>query len=110
MGSIPEIVVDRVTGFLCEDVAEAVARVPQLGSLSRTACRAHVEATFSLERMIDRYEAAYAEVLRLRTPPPPSAAQLRAQRHDWWDRPMAFTDVPPRPRHAVEDAALPRSG
>ncbi len=110
MGSIPEIVVDGVTGFLCESVDDAVARVPRLTALSRAACRAHVEATFSLDRMIDRYAAAYAEVLRLRTPPPPSAAQLRARRHDWWDRPMAFTDVPPRPRHAVEDAALPGIG
>ncbi|HTD38107.1 MAG TPA: glycosyltransferase, partial [Candidatus Limnocylindrales bacterium] len=107
MGSVPEIVVDGVTGFLCDGVADAVAHVPRLAALSRAACRARVESAFSVDRMIDRYAAAYAEALRLRLPPPPTAAQLRARRHDWWDRPMAFTDIPPRPRHAVEDAALP---
>jgi glycosyltransferase involved in cell wall biosynthesis len=101
MGSIPEIVVDGVTGFLCDDTADAVAKVPRLASLSRSACRAHVESTFSLERMVDRYVVAYAEALRLGTPPPPTADQLRWRRHDWWDRPMAFTDIPPKPKHAL---------
>jgi hypothetical protein len=78
-------------------VDDAIARVPQLASLSRAACRAHVETTFSLERMIDRYAGAYEAALRLRVPPPPTDEQLRWRRHDWWDRPMAFTDLPPRP-------------
>jgi len=98
MGSIPEIVVDGVTGYLCDDVAQAVARVPDLATLSRRACRAHVEATFSLERMTERYLAAYAEALRLCLPPPPTDEQLRWRAHDWWDRPQAFTDLPPKPR------------
>ena len=99
MGSIPEIVVDGVTGFLCDDVADAVAKIPRLASLSRAACRAHVESTFSIDRMVDRYLDAYREALRLRTPPPPTEDQLRWRRHDWWDRPMAFTDIPPKPAH-----------
>jgi glycosyltransferase involved in cell wall biosynthesis len=98
MGSLPEIVVDRETGFLCDDVAQAVAKVPQLASLSRAACRARVEAEFTVERMMDRYAVAYEEALRRGTPPPPTAEQLRWRTHDWWDRPMAFTDIPPRPQ------------
>ena len=101
MGSIPEIVVDGVTGFLCDDVPDAVAKVSRLAALSRRACRAHVESTFSLERMVDRYIGAYAEALRLGTPPEPTDEQLRWRRHDWWDRPMAFTDIPPKPRHQL---------
>ena len=53
---------------------------------------------FTVERMVDRYCELYAEVLRLRTPPPPTGAQLAARDHDWWDRPQAFTDIPPKPR------------
>ena len=102
MGSIPEIVVDGVTGFLCDSVAEAAAKVPLLASLSRRAARAHVESTFSLDRMVDRYAEAYADALRLRTPPPATADQLRWRAHDWWDRPMAFTDFPPKPAHRLE--------
>jgi glycosyltransferase involved in cell wall biosynthesis len=99
MGSMPEIVVDGVTGFLCEGVDEAVSKVPRLSSLDRGACRAHVEREFSLERMIDRYVAAYATALELGLPPPPTEAMIRMRRHDWWDRPMAYTEIPPKPKN-----------
>jgi glycosyltransferase involved in cell wall biosynthesis len=98
MGSVPEIVVDGVTGFVCANVDEAVAKVPQLSSLDRRACRAHVEREFTVERMIDRYLDAYRLALAQKTPPPPSDEQLRWRAHDWWDRPMAFTDIPEKPR------------
>jgi glycosyltransferase involved in cell wall biosynthesis len=94
-GSVPEIVVDGVTGFLCRNVDEAVERVPHLAALSREACRTRVETTFSTERMIDRYLDAYSAALDLRTPPPPAPERLAARNHDWWDRPMAYTDDPP---------------
>jgi glycosyltransferase involved in cell wall biosynthesis len=97
MGSIPEIVVDGVTGYLCDSVDDAVAKVPHLASLSRQACRRHVETTFTIERMVDRYCAFYEEALRLRLPPPPGDDLLAARAHDWWDRPQAFTDIPPKP-------------
>jgi glycosyltransferase involved in cell wall biosynthesis len=97
MGSLPEIIVDGVTGFLCANVEEAVARVPLLSQLDRRACRAHVERNFSLERMIDRYLDAYARALKLRLPPPPDQRLLKIRRHDWWDRPMAYTEIPPKP-------------
>jgi glycosyltransferase involved in cell wall biosynthesis len=99
MGSLPEIVVDGVTGFLCDDVEQAVARVPLLASLDRRACRTHVERQFSIDRMIDRYLGAYAQAVALREPPPPSEEKLRARRHDWWDRPMAYTEIPAKPKN-----------
>ncbi|MBV8198842.1 MAG: glycosyltransferase family 4 protein [Candidatus Eremiobacteraeota bacterium] len=99
MGSMPEIVVDGVTGFLCTTVDEAVARVPRLAELDRRACRRRVEEHFTLERMIDQYLDAYARALELRMPPPPTDSQLEARRHDWWDRPMAYTEIPPKPKN-----------
>lgn len=98
MGSIPEIVVDGVTGLLCDGVDDAVAKVPLLASLDRRACRSHVEREFSIERMIDRYLGAYAQALELRMPPPASEQKMRVRRHDWWDRPMAYTEIPPKPK------------
>lgn len=97
MGSLPEIVVDGTTGFLCDDVAQAAAKVPRLPELDRRACRRHVEESFSLERMVDRYCEAYREALRLGTPPAPNGDQRRWRAHDFWDRPMAFTDLPEKP-------------
>jgi len=99
MGSVPEIVVDGVCGYVCATIDDAVARVPQLAGLARAECRERVVTTFSTERMIDRYLDAYRIALELRTPPPPSAERLRAREHDWWDRPMAFTDDPPHAAH-----------
>lgn len=99
MGSLPEIVVDGVTGYLCDGVDDAAAKVPLLASLDRRACRARVEAEFSVERMIDRYLGAYSQALQLRLPPPPSEERLRARRHDWWDRPMAYTEISPKPKN-----------
>jgi glycosyltransferase involved in cell wall biosynthesis len=99
MGAIPEVVVDGVTGFLCADVDEAVVNVPRLAGLDRRACRAHVEAEFSVERMIDRYADAFRKALDVQTPPPPSPQRLHARRQDWWDRPMAYTEIPPKPKN-----------
>jgi glycosyltransferase involved in cell wall biosynthesis len=97
MGSIPEIVVDGETGFLCTDVDEAVRRVNELADLSRHASRERVESTFSTDRMVDRYCDAYIAALEQKLPPAPTAEQQRWRKHDWWDRPMAFTDLPPKP-------------
>jgi glycosyltransferase involved in cell wall biosynthesis len=98
MGSIPEIVVDGVTGFLCENVDDAVARVPALAALSRRACRERVEAEFTVDRMIERYAGAYERALDLRSPPPPTQDQEKWRKRDWWDRPMGYTDIPPKPK------------
>jgi glycosyltransferase involved in cell wall biosynthesis len=99
MGSVPEIVRNGVTGYVCEDVASAVERVPHLASLDRRACRTHVENNFSAERMIDRYVSAYEAALAQRLPAAPTPEQARARNHDWWDRPMAFTEMPPHSPH-----------
>jgi hypothetical protein len=92
-------VIDGATGFLCRDVDDAAARVPLLSKLDRAACRRHVESTFSTDRMIDRYCDAYTDALRLELPRPATESQRRWRAHDWWDRPMAFTDLPAKPAH-----------
>jgi hypothetical protein len=46
--------------------------------------------------MIDRYLGAYDAALAQGLPAGPTAAQAKARLHDWWDRPMAFTEMPPR--------------
>ena len=98
MGSVPEIVVDGVTGFVCDSVDDAVAKVPLLASLDRRKCRERVQAEFTVERMIDRYLDAYAKAVEQKLPGPPTPEQLRWRKHDWWDRPMAYTEIPEKPK------------
>ncbi len=98
MGSIPEIVVDGSTGFLCDSVDDAVAKVPRLAALDRRACRARVEAEFTVERMVDRYLGAYELAVARGLPGSPNPEKARMRRHDWWDRPMGYTDIPPKPK------------
>jgi glycosyltransferase involved in cell wall biosynthesis len=62
-GSVPEVVEDGVTGFICTTAAEMAAAVGRVGELSRWACRERVERLFSPAAMADGYELAYAAVL-----------------------------------------------
>jgi glycosyltransferase involved in cell wall biosynthesis len=58
-GSAPEVVVDGVTGILADDPNALVEAVKAAQRLDRRACRRHVEVSFSVTAMIDRYEASY---------------------------------------------------
>lgn len=61
-GAIPEIVNDGRTGFVVNNIEEAVIRVKEIGELSRLNCRQEVEDKFSLERMVDDYLKVYQQV------------------------------------------------
>ncbi len=65
-GSVPEIVDDGLTGFIVRDVAEAVAMVPRLSHLSRTAVRQRFETRFTARRMADDYLELYRKLAVLR--------------------------------------------
>ena len=59
-GSVPEIITDGQTGFLCETEEEMVAAVARVMSLSRAECRADFERRFTAARMADDYLGVYA--------------------------------------------------
>jgi glycosyltransferase involved in cell wall biosynthesis len=59
-GSVPEVVVDGVTGFVCDTVTAMVQAVERVPGLNRADCRRHVERHFSATTMADRYEQVYA--------------------------------------------------
>ena len=62
-GSMPELVEDRVTGFLVHDVEQAVEAVAKVGALDRAQIRRHAVAHFGVDRMTDEYLAAYETVV-----------------------------------------------
>lgn len=64
-GSMPELITDKVDGFLVENVEEAVEKVSQLDRIDRGACRKTVEERFTKERMADDYLRVYRRILHL---------------------------------------------
>ncbi|HEX9135305.1 MAG TPA: glycosyltransferase family 4 protein [Ktedonobacteraceae bacterium] len=65
-GALEEIIRHGETGFLVEEGerAHAAALVDDLFDIPRAHCRAHVEAHFALDEMIDAYERAYREAIK----------------------------------------------
>ena len=59
-GSVPEVVVDRETGFILEDPADLPAAITKAGDLNPAACRSHVERNFDVTVMAEGYERLYA--------------------------------------------------
>ena len=62
-GSMPELIDDGVTGFLVNNVDEAVNAISRIGEIDRAACRAAVSERFTVERMADRYLDLYRSLL-----------------------------------------------
>lgn len=84
-GSVPEVIRDGETGFLVnfsekekrgkwivkktgiEGLCEAVERIYAMGQeqyeVMRCACRAHVRANFTVDKMVDGYEKVYRKII-----------------------------------------------
>lgn len=62
-GSMPELIIDGKTGFLVNDVKEAVEAVKNTGKIDPQTCRNHAVQNFGRERMIDEYIGAYEKVI-----------------------------------------------
>jgi glycosyltransferase involved in cell wall biosynthesis len=61
-GSVPEVVINSETGFVCRSFSAMVDAVERIGKIDRRACRAHVERNFSPTAMADGYERVYAKI------------------------------------------------
>ncbi|KKP65204.1 MAG: Glycosyltransferase [Candidatus Moranbacteria bacterium GW2011_GWF2_34_56] len=62
-GSVPEIIIDKETGFICESVNEAAEKIKDIQSIDRKKCYEHVRDNFSSEKMMEGYVGAYEKVL-----------------------------------------------
>jgi glycosyltransferase involved in cell wall biosynthesis len=62
-GSVPELIVDGVTGIIKDAPSQLPAGIEEARRLDPAACRAHVAARFNTELMAARYEDAYRRVL-----------------------------------------------
>src|ERR1700744_2373178 len=65
-GSMPELIEHEKTGFLVDDIDEAVEAVPQIGSINRSYCSDWAKSNFSSEKMVDDYYKLYERLLLLK--------------------------------------------
>lgn len=61
-GSCGEVIADGKTGFLVNNVDEAVQALERTSEIKPAHCRRHVEQNFSIEKMVDGYESVYAQI------------------------------------------------
>lgn len=62
-GSVPEVLDEGVTGFVIECIEEAVAAVHKVPALDRARVRETFERRFTVDKMADRYIAAYQRLI-----------------------------------------------
>ena len=62
LGSCREVIEDGRTGFLVNNVSEAVEAVQKIPEIDRTTCRENVQQRFSIDTMVDAYERVYDKI------------------------------------------------
>ncbi len=61
-GAARETIDHGVTGFVVQNEDEMVEAVKKIGTIERAQCREWVEQNFSVEKMVDGYEALYTKL------------------------------------------------
>jgi glycosyltransferase involved in cell wall biosynthesis len=64
-GSMPEVIAEGKTGFLVNNINEAVDKLEDIPGLDRSECRRWVEERFSKERMVSDYLAVYETIIEM---------------------------------------------
>ncbi|HUU20306.1 MAG TPA: glycosyltransferase family 4 protein [Sedimentisphaerales bacterium] len=64
LGSCREVIADKQTGYLVNNVDEAVDAVGKIEQIDRKKCRQRVEENFTIDKMVEGYEKVYEEIFR----------------------------------------------
>jgi len=64
LGSCREVIADKETGYLVNNVDEAVDAVAKIDHIDRKKCLQRVEENFTIDKMVAGYEEVYAEIFR----------------------------------------------
>ena len=62
-GSMPELIENGKSGFLVDNVEDAIETVARIEEIDRAYCRRRVERHFTIDRMIDDYVYVYESIL-----------------------------------------------
>src|SRR6185369_17126336 len=66
-GSMPEIIEDGKTGFLCRTSTEMAEAVSKIDTIDRRYCREHVEKNFTARKMAMNYIKVFQKVIKTYT-------------------------------------------
>ena len=67
-GSVPEVVSDGISGYICASLEEMIKRMPDLDKLKPAIVRQYAEEHFSVERMASSYAELYSSVVDEQVP------------------------------------------
>ena len=62
-GAVPEIVVDGETGFVVDSLSEMIAAIERIDSIDPRKCRRHVQNSFSITSMANKYSELYQQIV-----------------------------------------------
>jgi glycosyltransferase involved in cell wall biosynthesis len=65
LGSCREVIKDGQTGFLVDNVTEALRSLGRISEIDRRACCNHVRESFSSDAMVEGYERVYSMIFDL---------------------------------------------
>lgn len=66
-GAVPEVVVDTVTGLICDLPESLPSALEAVQEIDPRACRAHVERNFTASRMAAGYARCYSQAIAMAT-------------------------------------------
>lgn len=64
LGSCREVIADKQTGYLVNNVDEAVEAVSKINLIDRKKCLQRVEDNFTIDKMVASYEKVYAQIFQ----------------------------------------------
>ncbi|SRR5579883_46752 len=64
LGSVPEVITQNLSGFICQSYEEMATMIPLALKLDRQTCREYVKNKFSVTQMVNGYEAVYNKIIQ----------------------------------------------
>ncbi len=63
-GAMPELIKDGKTGFLVNSQEEMIGALKKINFIKRVDCRRHIANKFTLQKMVNKYEALYYKLIK----------------------------------------------
>lgn len=63
-GAAPEVVKDKETGFIINNLEEMIDKIGEINTIDRKVCRERAIENFSVQKMVDDYEKIYRKLIK----------------------------------------------